>query len=100
MHCLAILRPFLRQSRTFLWSLVGLPSVALLAPDQKRWLTARTPRHWSGFLRRLAAARAHWDLSGAWFSSRVQVLPPDRPDRDSPEKQVICWNVAMMRVMA
>ena len=43
------------------------------------------PLHWSGFFRSLAAASAHWDLKGSWFSS---------------EKQVICWKVAMMRVMA
>ncbi len=34
--------------------------------------------HWSGFLRSLAAARAHWVRSGSWFSS---------------EKQCICWKV-------
>jgi len=36
MHYLVIFRPFLRQSSTFLPSLVGLPMVALLNPDQKR----------------------------------------------------------------
>ena len=73
MHCLAILSPFFRQSRTFLASLVGLPPVAWFAPDQKRWLTAKTPRHWSGFLRRFAAASAHCDRNGLWFSSKTRL---------------------------
>ena len=47
--------------------------------------TWSTPRHWSGFLRSLAAARAHWERSGSWFSS---------------EKQLICWKVPMIRLIA
>lgn len=45
------------------------PLVPLVFPDQKRWEQTWTPRHWSGFLSSLEAARAHWVLRGSWFSS-------------------------------
>ena len=47
--------------------------------------TWSTPRHWSGFLSSFAAARAHWERRGSWFSS---------------EKQLICWKVPIIRLIA
>lgn len=67
-----------------LWWLTS-PSFDADLPDQKRCEHVQTPRHWSGFLRSLEAARAHWVRRGSWFSS---------------PKQLICSNVPMMREMA
>ena len=119
MHCLAIFKPFLRQSttsrkthnklaETCIYHLFSIScwfpfsSLACGRPKEMRHLkrnsscqkrqtfhefceTCRTPRHWSGFLRSLAAARAHCERRGSWFSS---------------EKQLICWKVPMIRLIA
>ena len=67
-------KPAMVINSTSLGITTSLPSSPFVFPDQNRCEQTWTALHWSGFFKSVEAARAHWVLSGLWFSSVKHVI--------------------------